>query len=47
MKVTNPQRIKRVAPLVAALLLSACGGDESESLLSQPEWAGYYHLCPI
>ncbi|MCC2525785.1 Lcl domain-containing protein [Vibrio coralliilyticus] len=41
MKVTNPQRIKRVAPLFAALLLSACGGDESESLLSQPEWAGY------
>ncbi|NRF28167.1 hypothetical protein HRJ44_24580, partial [Vibrio coralliilyticus] len=36
MKITNPQRMKLVAPLMAALLLSACGGDDSESLLSQP-----------
>ncbi|NRF82292.1 hypothetical protein HRJ45_24625, partial [Vibrio coralliilyticus] len=36
MKITNPQRMKLVAPLMVALLLSACGGDDSESLLSQP-----------
>ncbi|NRF27989.1 hypothetical protein HRJ45_23700 [Vibrio coralliilyticus] len=39
MKVTNPLPIKRVAPLFTALLLSACGGDDSESLLSQPKWS--------
>ncbi|WGV98267.1 thrombospondin type 3 repeat-containing protein [Vibrio sp. YMD68] len=35
MRITNKQRMKLVAPLMAALLLSACGGDDTKGLPSQ------------
>ncbi|OEF07797.1 hypothetical protein [Vibrio genomosp. F10] len=47
MTITNKQRMKMVAPLMAALLLSACGDKGDEGLPSQTTLAGDSQMCEV
>ncbi|MGC9402961.1 thrombospondin type 3 repeat-containing protein, partial [Vibrio genomosp. F10 str. 9ZC157] len=47
MTITNKQRMKMVAPLMAALLLSACGDKGDEGLPSQTTLAGDSQMCQV